>query len=91
MTADDEGGVLYLAEETGGIHKFNAHADVDTSNVVLSLSHGKVTPALVADLEGVDLIYGPPGAGWPIVSSLGNFSYALFERQEPYCCIGSLK
>lgn len=91
MTADDETDVFYLAEEAGGIHKFSAHADGDTSSVVLPLSHGKDNPALVADLEGIDLSYGPNGTGYLIVSSQGNFSYALFERQESHSYIGSFK
>lgn len=91
MTADDETGMFYLAEETGGIHKFSAKADGDTRGVVLPLSYGKDNPALVADLEGVDLAYGPEGTGYLIVSSQGNFTYSVFERQEPHSYLGSFK
>lgn len=91
MAADDESGSFYLAVEEGGIHKFAAEPDGGTQSEVLPMSHGKDNSALVADLEGLDVYYGRDGKGFLIVSSQGNFSYALYDRAEPHNYLGSIK
>src|SRR5690242_4294670 len=48
------------------------------------MSHGRDNTALVADVEGLDVYYGRDGKGFLIVSSQGNFSYALFDREAPH-------
>ncbi|HHU58170.1 MAG TPA: phytase [Bacteroidales bacterium] len=91
MVADDETGLFYLAVEEGGIHKFAAAPDGGTRSEVLPMSHGRDNTALVADLEGLDVYYGRDGKGFLIVSSQGNFSYALFDREAPHAYLGSFK
>lgn len=76
--ADDENNTLYVAEEKIGVWKFKLSDQTRDSRELIA----KVGEVLVADLEGVALYKGQNGTGYLIVSSQGNNSYAIFDRQE---------
>ncbi len=76
--ADDETGVLYVGEERRGVWKFDAEPSSKNPGK-LQLKVGEAP--LVADVEGLALYPGRGGAGYLIVSSQGNHSFSVFERQ----------
>lgn len=76
--ADDEYGVIYVGEEDEALWLFDAEPYGGTDgDVVVRISDN---PAFKDDFEGVTLYYGENGAGYVIVSSQGNDSYAVFDR-----------
>lgn len=59
---------------------------------------GSTTPTLVqpitasyltTDIEGLEIYYGPNGSGYLLVSSQGDSSFAVLDRQPPYTYRGS--
>ncbi|WP_344386456.1 phytase [Asanoa iriomotensis] len=46
---------------------------------------------LTADAEGVDVYYGPGGTGYVIVSSQGDDTYVVYERQGRNKTVGSFR
>jgi 3-phytase len=87
MAGDDETGYLYLAEESTGLWRVHA---LDPSDRTLVARQGE-SEALRADVEGVTIYYGRDGAGFLIVSSQGNDSFAVFSRERPHRLIGSFR
>lgn len=96
MVADDETGILYVAEENNAIWKFDAEpgsTPEDPKNkgqevkgkLIADLSN----TALKDDLEGVTIYYAANKKGYLIASSQGNNSYAVFERGGDNAYIGS--
>jgi 3-phytase len=85
--ADDELGALYVAEEDVALWRYDAAPEGGAQRrlvaAVASLS------ALHDDLEGVAIYYGANGAGHLIVSSQGNDSYAVFDREGENPYVGS--
>jgi len=87
--ADDETGWLYVAEEDIGLWRFAAAPDADpTPQSVDSVRGHKF---LKDDMEGVALYNRPDGSGYLIVSSQGNNSFALYDRQPPNHYVGSFR
>jgi 3-phytase len=86
MVADDEEGTLYLAEEPGGIWKFDAESDGATSGTKIA-SVGQ--NGLTADVEGVAMYYGPNGQGYIVASSQGDSTFKIYERQSPHAFVGT--
>jgi 3-phytase len=85
--ADDETGVLYVAEEDVALWKLGAEPTAgQTRTAVVRV---KDNPALKDDLEGVALYAQKGGKGYLVVSSQGNNSYALFRRQGDNAYVGS--
>jgi 3-phytase len=80
MVADDEKGLLYVGEEGKGVWKFQAEPDASRDKTFVKNS-GKENPDIEFDVEGLALFYQPDGKGYLIVSSQGNNSYAIFERE----------
>ncbi len=79
MVADDETGTLYVGEEGRGVWKFRANPDQGDEKVFIPMS-SEDNPAIEYDVEGLALLYLPEGKGYLLVSSQGNNSYAVFER-----------
>ncbi|MEV7226920.1 phytase [Polymorphospora sp. NPDC051019] len=48
-------------------------------------------PRLTADVEGVDIYYGPGGTGYVIVSSQGDDTFAVYDRQGRNRPVGSFR
>lgn len=85
--ADDDSGALYVAEEGVALWRYEAEPDGGDRRVpVMRVGEH---PSLAADLEGVAIYYGAAGAGYVIVSSQGNNSYAVFERAGENRYLGS--
>ena len=85
--ADDDNGALYIGEEDVALWRFGAEPGAGDKRVAVV----RVTdnPALKDDLEGVGLWAGPMGRGYLVVSSQGNNTYAVFERQGRNKYVGS--
>ena len=84
--ADDELGYLYVGEEDRGLWKFSASAHDSTKGTLIdSVGYGR----LVADVEGVTIWYGTDGKGFLIVSSQGNHTFAVYQREGSNRYIGS--
>jgi 3-phytase len=86
MVADDETGTLYVAEEAGGIWKFNAEPLGGTSGTKIA-SVGQ--NGLTADVEGVTIYYTSNGDGYLIASSQGSSTFNVYQRKAPHAFAGS--
>ena len=85
--ADDETGALYVAEEDVALYRLGAEpGGGDARTVVTSVA---ANPALKDDLEGVSIYRQPKGAGYLVLSSQGNNTYALFRRDGKNEYVGS--
>lgn len=75
--ADQELGILYVAEEDVGIWKFGAEpGDGDRRTVVARVGeHG-----LTADVEGLSIYYAGNGRGYLIASSQGSDTFLVYDR-----------
>ena len=79
MVADQELGFLYIGQENVGLWKVAAEPDAESDAMLLYA----VKPAgelLAADVEGLTIYYGPDGAGYLLVSSQGDNTFAVFDR-----------
>jgi 3-phytase len=85
--ADDDTGVLYIGEEDVALWRFGAEPGASDRKV--AVARVKDNPALKDDLEGVGLWAGAKGRGYLVVSSQGNNTYAVFERQGRNRYLGS--
>lgn len=90
LVADNELGWLYIGEEDKGIWKVHAEPDSSYQPQLISNS-GEENPWIKYDIEGLTLYKIDSSAGYLIASSQGNFSYAVFEREEPNQYLGSFK
>jgi 3-phytase len=90
MVADDETGVLYIGEELAGVWKFDAEPDGLIAGVPIANS-SEENPNIKYDIEGLAIYPTDSINGYLIVSSQGNYSYALFERQGENRYLGSFR
>lgn len=88
MVADDEQAILYVGEEAKGVWRFGAEPN-DTIEAKLIFDADTMDIA-VPDIEGIALYYAAGGKGYLIVSSQGNFTYIVLDR-ETNAYIGSFK
>ncbi len=86
IAVDRETGIVHVAvEEELGLVRFGAEpSDPGEVEVVADIDAPFFTP----DLEGVSILYGRDGAGALVVSSQGDASFAVFDR-ESYQHLGS--
>lgn len=77
FVADDELGYVYITEESHGIHKFFAAPDQPV-DALATFGQGAGTQT---DREGLALYACPDGAGYLVLSSQGNDTFKIFERQ----------
>jgi 3-phytase len=75
--ADHELGALYVAEEDAGVWKFDAEPDAGGKGRLIARVGEN---GLTADVEGLALYYGARGRGHLIVSSQGNNTFKVYER-----------
>ncbi len=85
--ADDELGVLYVAEEDVGLWRIGAEPDAGTAPT--SVQTVEANSALKDDLEGVGIYDLGGGRGYIVVSSQGNNTYAVFRREGANEYVGS--
>lgn len=85
--ADDESGILYVAEEDIGLWRVTAEPVKNATPIAVD----KVAdnPKLKDDLEGVGLYDLGGGRGYLVVSSQGNNSYAVYRRDGDNAYLGS--
>jgi 3-phytase len=86
--ADDELSLVYVGEEGVGFYRMGADPTDPTGLVpVDTLASGR----LVADVEGIAILARPGGGGYVVVSSQGDNSYAIYERQPPNAYVRSFR
>ncbi|HVK79695.1 MAG TPA: phytase, partial [Verrucomicrobiae bacterium] len=85
--ADDETGVLYVAEEDVGLWRISAEPDGGTTPT--SITTVAANDALKDDLEGIGLYDLGGGRGYLVLSSQGNNTYAVFRREGNNEYVGS--
>jgi 3-phytase len=78
MVADDRTGILYVGEEKGGIHIFDAEPDSSAISSKIRKSD-RSNDLIYYDIEGLALYRTGQNEGYLIASSQGNFSYAVFD------------
>jgi len=79
FVADDELGYVYFSEEEKGIHKYNADPN---SSQLTRLSFFASGDGTASDREGLCLYKCNDSTGYLILSSQGNSSFKVYERQE---------
>lgn len=77
MVADDETGFIYIAEENIALWKYNA----DKLNLERTLVAKTSDINLKDDFEGVTIYKKAEKKGYLLLSSQGNNSYAVFDRE----------
>ncbi len=88
MVVDAFYQTLYVGEENRGIWQVAAEPDSSSEKTLVPRSDS-TNAAIVYDIEGL-AIYEIGAGGYLIASSQGNFSYALFDRQDQ-SYLGSFK
>ncbi|KRO82198.1 MAG: hypothetical protein ABR85_00070 [OM182 bacterium BACL3 MAG-120619-bin3] len=83
--ADDTHERLFVGVEAEGVFFLEANANKSAALNTLAIVDGV---RLTADVEGMD-IFTVGQAGYLIVSSQGNSTYALFDRMSPHAYIDS--
>jgi 3-phytase len=74
--ADDELARLYVGEEDVAIWRYGAEPSSGSDRTPVDHVGGHV----VADVEGLTLVYGAGGAGYLMASSQGDSTIAVYER-----------
>jgi 3-phytase len=85
--ADDETGILYIAEEDVGLWRMSAEPDGGTART--SIATVENNAALKDDLEGLGLYKLDGERGYLVLSSQGNNTFAVFRREGDNAYIGS--
>lgn len=90
MVADDETGTVYIGEEVAGIWKFEAEPDGSIQGKLIPKSSVE-NLNIKYDIEGLAIYPTDSVNGYLVASSQGNFSYAIFERQDENKYLGSFR
>ncbi|MFQ5637753.1 MAG: phytase [bacterium] len=77
FVADDMHGFLYVAEEDSGVHKYYAEPDMSPEPIAFFASGDGIR----SDREGLGLYSCDDGNGYLILSSQGNSTIKIYERQ----------
>lgn len=85
--ADDILARFYVGEENAGVWKFEAEPDGNSEKILVD----SVGSRLVADVEGLAIYYARDSSGYLIVSSQGNDSYVIYEREEDHEYVGTFR
>lgn len=88
MVADDELGLLYVAEEAVGVWRFEAEPRGGEAGTLVARvgEHG-----LTADVEGLTIYRGAGGSGFLIVSSQGSNDFKVYDRRPPHRFLATLR
>lgn len=87
MVVDRDAGILYIAMENGeGIFKFAAAPEGGNDPEPLAVL---TSAALLPDVEGLTIYYGPDGDGYLLASSQGDSTYAVFARSGDNAYLGN--
>ncbi len=83
----DASQTLYFGEENYGLWKMPADASrADEMSIIELVGNGQ----LVADIEGMD-IYEKGSTRWLVVSSQGDYSYAIYDLNDSDAYLGSFR
>jgi 3-phytase len=85
---DDEHAALYLTQESVGLWKVAADPEADGRFELLASTADESSP-LVPDVEGVALYDAGEGAGYLVVSSQGDSTFAIYDRLPPHRYLAS--
>lgn len=90
--ADDENGVLFVAEEDVGLYAYRAEPDAAKEHnnarlIIDTVNKGHLT----ADAEGISILKTPDNGGYVIVSSQGSNSYNVYDRASPFAFRGAFQ
>lgn len=89
MVADYEKQLLYIGEENVGVWQYGANPDDGETRKFIPLTDS-TNPNIEYDIEGITLYYAANQEGYLLVSSQGNFTYAVFDRNT-HDYLGSFK
>ncbi|NIR51361.1 phytase [candidate division KSB1 bacterium] len=78
FVADDELGFVYITEEEVGIHKYFADPNMGTQ----ALTPFSTTDGIESGREGLALYPCDNGTGYLVLSSQGNSTIKIYERQN---------
>lgn len=88
MVADQELGVVYIAQEDVGIWKFGAEPDAaGEGSLIYPVAPDGET--LVADAEGLTIYYAADGKGYLLASSQGDNRFSVYTREGDNAYLGS--
>lgn len=77
--ADDELGILYVAQEDKALWRYGAEPTAGTDRTaVATVDDGNV----VADLEGLSLANGQDGSGYLVLSIQSESRFVMYDRQS---------
>lgn len=79
VVADDELGFIYVGEEDGGLWRFAAAPDAETSGHLVDKVGSACLPE--DDLEGLAVVKGADNSGYILASAQGVNRYVLYARQ----------
>jgi myo-inositol-hexaphosphate 3-phosphohydrolase len=90
MVVDVATGTLYVGQENFGVWKFEASPTGGSEPVLMDIirPEGNV---LEPDVEGLTIYYGPDGSGYLLVSSQGDNTFAVYERDGNNAYLGSFQ
>jgi myo-inositol-hexaphosphate 3-phosphohydrolase len=80
MVADQELDYLYAGQEQFGIWRFDAAPSGSTEGTIVDRV-APDGPTLQADVEGLAIYYAGDGKGYLLVSSQGDNTFAVYDRQ----------
>ena len=78
FVVDDELGHLYVAEEDVAVHKYVADPSLGVDDAIATFATGD---GIVGDREGIALYLCSDGTGYLILSSQGNSTIKIYERE----------
>ena len=85
--ADDQAGIVYVAEERRGIWAFNAEPDAAAEGKLVA----KVGEnGLQSDVEGLTIMPTGEKDGYLIASSQGNNTFKVYQRAAPNAFVGTI-
>lgn len=81
MVVDQELGYLYAGQEQFGIWKFDASPNGSSEGTIVDRV-APDGPNLQPDVEGLTIYYADDGKGYLLVSSQGDNTFAVYDRQS---------
>jgi len=82
--ADDELGYVYICEESSGVWRYDAEPDGSTEGTLIAAVGEN---GFKKDAEGVTIYFARDGGRYLVVSSQGNDTFMVYERQPPYAFV----
>jgi len=82
--ADDELGYVYICEESTGVWRYDAEPDASTEGTLIAATGEN---GFKKDAEGVTIYHARDGGGYLIVSSQGNDTFMVYDRQPPHAFV----